>query len=122
MESGAMLGGIAAGLSARTRIDVTLVRIGLVVAVLLSGGVVAAAYVIAWLLLPVDGQQETIGQRAWRDRDGIGVVVAIASLLAVVLIVASATAAHWVDTFAWAAAATAAGLVLIWRNGPPAER
>ncbi|HLH46102.1 MAG TPA: ATP-binding protein, partial [Acidimicrobiales bacterium] len=47
---------------------------------------------------------------------------AIASLLAVVLIVASATAAHWVDTFAWAAAATAAGLVLIWRNGPPAER
>src|SRR5579875_3589945 len=56
VESGAMLGGIAAGLSARTRIDVTLVRIGLVVAVLLSGGVVAAAYVIAWLLLPVDGQ------------------------------------------------------------------
>lgn len=45
-----LLGGVAGGLSARLGIDVTLVRVALVVFGLASG-VGVAAYVVAWLLL-----------------------------------------------------------------------
>src|SRR5579863_8857133 len=61
-----MIAGIAGGIATRLGRDVTIVRIVLVLTALVSG-FGAAAYVFAWLLLPVEGSSETIGARALSD-------------------------------------------------------
>ena len=86
-----MIAGIAGGIATRLGRDVTVVRIVLVLAGLVSGfGVVA--YVVAWLLLPVEGSTETIGARALSDRQGITIVLALVPALVVVLLVGVGTA------------------------------
>ena len=62
-----LIGGVAEGLSKRIGIDVTIVRVGLVLFGLASGTGVAA-YVLAWLFLPVEGEDETSPRR--RSRTG----------------------------------------------------
>src|SRR6202043_440465 len=48
-----LVGGVAAAIAGRIGRDVTTVRIVLVVAAVLSGGFAAAAYVVAWMLIPM---------------------------------------------------------------------
>jgi len=126
-----LLGGVAGGLSARLGIDVTLVRVALVVFGLASG-VGVAAYVVAWLLLqPDDGsdtdgsdtdRSDTIASRALSDGRGLVLALAFAPALVVVLVVSSALGAGFVASLGWPALVSAAGLVLIWRNGEDDER
>lgn len=47
-----MLGGVAAGLGEYFDIDPTLVRLGIVLATLLSGGIVLVAYIALWIIMP----------------------------------------------------------------------
>src|SRR5271170_6330931 len=54
-----MVGGVAAGVSAWTGLDVTIVRLGFVLASLV-GGFGAAAYVLAWLTLPTADEATSI--------------------------------------------------------------
>jgi signal transduction histidine kinase len=100
---------------------VTLVRTAFVVAALFSlfG---AAAYVVAWLLIPAAGTDATIASKALADRRGIALVAGLASLLIVVLVIASALHAGWFDTLAWPLVICVAGVTLIWRNAPPDEQ
>jgi signal transduction histidine kinase len=116
-----LLGGIAGALAARTGRDVTLVRVGLVIAGLFSGFGVAA-YVVVWLLVPVEDEDESIGMRALHDRRGLTLAAAVVPGLVAVLLVASAVRAGWLGTLAWPLSISAAGLVLVWRNGSDAER
>jgi signal transduction histidine kinase len=117
-----LAGGVAAGLAARTGFDVTAVRIVFVLATLLSGGIVAAAYVLAWLLVP-EGEDASIASKAQADRRGIALAAGLASLLVVVLIIASALGAGWLgSTLGWPLIISAGGLVLIWRNAPAEEQ
>ena len=118
-----LVGGVAAGLAARTGFDVTAVRIVFVLATLLSGGIVAPAYVLAWLLVPADGADGSIASKAQADRRGIALAAGLASLLAVVLIIASALGAGWLgSTLGWPLLISVAGIVLIWRNAPADEQ
>ena len=112
------MAGVAAGLAARTGIDVTVIRIAFVVASLLSlfG---AAAYVVAWLLLPADGEASNIGSRALADRRGIALAAGLGSLLIVVFFIASALGAGWLGSVAWPLVISVVGITLIWRNSPP---
>jgi signal transduction histidine kinase/phage shock protein PspC (stress-responsive transcriptional regulator) len=120
-RDGRFLGGVASGLASRIGVDVTLVRIALVLFGLASGAGVAA-YVVAWLLVPVDDEPEAIGARALGDGRGLALVVGLVPLLVVSLLVASALQAPWVGSLAWPAFVSAAGLVLVWRNGSDDER
>ena len=54
-----LVSGLAAGIAARTGVDVTLVRLVFVVAALL-GGFGVAAYVAGWLLIPEEGARQSI--------------------------------------------------------------
>ena len=117
-----LIGGVAGGLAAKTGFDVTAVRLALVVATVLSGGAGAAAYVGAWLLLPADGEDVTIASRAVTDRRGITYAAGLASLLAVLLLLASVFGAGWLASLAWPLVISVAGLVLIWRNAPAGEQ
>jgi signal transduction histidine kinase len=116
-----LAGGVAAGLAARTGLDVTVVRIGFVVAALFSlfG---AAVYVVGWLLIPAAGADGNIAGKAVTDRRGIALAAGLVSLLVVVLIIASALHANWLNTLAWPLVICVAGITLIWRNAPPDEQ
>jgi signal transduction histidine kinase len=118
---GAMLGGVAAGLAARTGFDVTIVRIAFIVGTLLYG-IGAVVYVAAWLLVPAAGAEASVGSKALTDKRGIGLAVALASLLAIVMALASVINAGWLATPGFPLIICAAGLVLIWRNAPADEQ
>ena len=58
-----MLGGVAAGVSAWTGIDVTVVRT-IFVFLAVAGGFGVACYLAAWLLVPATGETANIGSAA----------------------------------------------------------
>jgi signal transduction histidine kinase len=116
-----LIGGVAEGLSKRIGVDVTIVRVGLVLFGLASGTGVAA-YVLAWLFVPVEGEHENIAQRALEDRRGLTLAIGLLPVLVVVFILGTILGAGWIDSITWAAGISAAGLILIWRNGPEEDR
>ena len=115
-----LVGGLAAGLAARTGIDVTVIRIVFVVTALFSGFGVAA-YVVAWLLVPAAGSDSNIASRALTDRRGLALAAGLGSLLAVVLAISGALGASWLWSLAWPLVISVAGITLIWRNSPADE-
>jgi phage shock protein PspC (stress-responsive transcriptional regulator) len=60
-----MLAGVAGGIARYLNADVTLVRI-VIVALTLFSGAGAALYIAAWLLIPADGEEESIAAE-WID-------------------------------------------------------
>jgi len=66
-----MLAGVAGGIARYLNVDATLVRVGIVALTLLMTGVGAALYIAAWLLIPADGDDQSVAA-AWlaarRDR------------------------------------------------------
>ena len=98
-----LVGGVAAGLAARTGLDVTVVRLALVLAGPGDLRLRVAAYVLAWLLVPVAGEDSSIAARAMTDRRGIALAAGLASLLVVVLVIASALGASWLGAAGLAA-------------------
>jgi signal transduction histidine kinase len=116
-----LAGGVAAGVAARTGLDVTLVRAVFVVTAVFSG-FGAAAYVLAWLLIPAAGQGTSIGAKAFTDRRGLTLTAGVCSLIIVLLLIASAVGAPWLSTVSWPLVITAGALVLIWRNAPAEEQ
>jgi signal transduction histidine kinase len=120
-QEGRLVGGVAAGISARTGIGVNLVRTAFVLGSLLSGFGVAV-YVLAWLFVPAVGESGNIAGRAMADRRGIALAAAAASLLALILLIASLLRVGWLGSLSWPPVIALAGLVLIWRNASPDEQ
>jgi phage shock protein PspC (stress-responsive transcriptional regulator) len=58
-----MLGGVAGGLARSLNADVTLVRVVIAALAVLTGAG-APLYLAAWLLIPADGEEQSIGA-AW---------------------------------------------------------
>src|ERR1700733_3809932 len=121
-REGRLAGGVMAGIAAKTGIDVTALRVCVVVATLLTTGFVAAIYVITWLLLPMTGEDTNIASRALTDKRGIGLAAGLGSVLGVLLITASSLGAAWLNAPAWPIIISVCGLVLIARNGAEDER
>jgi signal transduction histidine kinase len=113
---------VAAAIAARIGRDVTTVRIVLVVAAVLSGGFVAAAYVVAWMLIPMAGTEHGLAGKALADRRGLALVAGFWSVLIVVRILASAFKAGWLGSLLFPLAVAGAGLILIWRNASEDEQ
>ncbi len=120
-QEGRLIGGVAAGISARTGIAVNLVRTAFVFSSLLSGFGVAV-YVLAWLFVPAAGENGNIAGRAAADRRGIALAAAAASLLALILLIAALLKLGWLGSLSWPPVIAVAGLVLIWRNASPEEQ
>jgi signal transduction histidine kinase/phage shock protein PspC (stress-responsive transcriptional regulator) len=116
-----MVGGVAAGLAAKYGWDVTVIRTLFVLAGLVSG-LGAAPYVLAWLLVPAQGESRPIATTAVTDKRGIGQAAALASVIVVVLLVVSSVGVSWFGPLGWPLVITVPALVLIWRNAPPAEQ
>ena len=116
-----MIGGVAAGVAARLGFDITVVRIGFVLGALASGFGLAA-YVLAWLLVPAEGDDSSIAGRAVSDWRGIALALSVLPVVGVVLLVANALGAGWLGSLAVPLGVGAGGLVLVYRNVGDEER
>ena len=117
-----LLGGVAAGLAARTGRDPTVIRLALVLVGLVTVGYAFVAYVLFWLLVPVAGADSSIAARVKEDRRGIALAVGLGSMLVALLVLVGAIGGKWVGTLGWPLVISVVGMVLIWRNSPADEQ
>ena len=116
-----LFAGVAGGLAKKFGVDATLVRIAFVIATL-AAGVGLPIYVAAWLLMPLEGHETSIGAKVAKDRHGILLALAFLPLTVATMVLGSALGAAYISTFAWPVFLCAAGGVLVWRNSDPDER
>ncbi|HEY4376459.1 MAG TPA: PspC domain-containing protein [Acidimicrobiales bacterium] len=88
-------GGVAAGVATYLDIDPTLVRAGFVVAGLLAGTATVIAYLLAWVLLPEEGADETLIEAKVRERGLLPTMAIGVGALLLTLIVMSNTPFRW---------------------------
>jgi phage shock protein PspC (stress-responsive transcriptional regulator) len=112
-----ILAGVASGIAAYLGIEPWIVRIGFVILVPF-GGFGALAYLIAWLLVPVEGSQQSLaGDVLRRPPSGLRSYIGVALILLAVAILASAFSEPGVI---WALVLIAFG-VFLFRQDDPAE-
>lgn len=116
-----MFGGVAGGIGRRLGVEPGAVRIAFVVFTLF-GGFGAVAYVVAWLLMPLDDEDHSIGTRVTGDGQGILLALAFVPALVVILVLGATLHLGPVTSLAWPLFAGAAGSVLVWRNCSPDEQ
>jgi signal transduction histidine kinase len=115
-------GGLAAGLGEWRGFSPTTVRIACVVAALVSTGWAVPLYFIGWLLIPAKGATSSIAAKARHDSQGVALAVAVASLLAVFLLLAGVLNDGSIEVYGWPQVVSVACLTLIWRNAPENEQ
>jgi signal transduction histidine kinase len=117
-----LAGGVAAGIAAWRGFSPTTVRIVFVVAALFTHGLAVPLYFAAWLLIPARDAEASIGSRARHDSRGIALAVGLASLLCVLLSLASVLNSGLINNYGWPQVVSVACLALIWRNAPDSEQ
>jgi phage shock protein C len=60
--NGRMAAGVCAGVADYFGIDVTLVRVMLAIAAVLTGGTGILAYLAAWVIIPAEGQKNSVAE------------------------------------------------------------
>jgi phage shock protein PspC (stress-responsive transcriptional regulator) len=117
-----VLGGVCGAVSRQTGIDVTWVRVGCVLACIFMGGMVLV-YAVAWMMIPMEGQETTIFSRAVKDKHGIRLVVAVLiPVLVLTTVLTSTLHVPVVGFISWPTLIAVALLVLIWRNANDSEK
>jgi signal transduction histidine kinase len=117
-----VLGGVCGAVSSATGIDATWVRIGFVLAAIASG-VMVLVYVMAWLLIPMQGETSNIYSRAISDRRGIQVTAAILIPVLIALqLITSSLHLGFVGFIGWPTLLAVGVVVLIWRNANESEK
>jgi signal transduction histidine kinase len=121
----ALLAGVLAGISARTGIDLIVLRVVFVIATIATGGLLLLAYLVAWAALPASGRAPPAPARLarlrvrgdWRVAAGVGLLT-LSLLLAF-----RQLGIWWSDALAWPLALAAFGAALLWdRSRSSADR
>jgi phage shock protein PspC (stress-responsive transcriptional regulator)/signal transduction histidine kinase len=115
-------GGVAAGIGTWRGFSPTTVRIGCVVAALVTTGWAVPIYFIGWLVIPAKGSDTSIAAKARHDSQGVALAVGVASLLAVFLLLAGVLNDGSIEIYCWPQVVSVACLTLIWRNAPEGEQ
>lgn len=117
-----VVAGVCGGVAEAFGIDPLVVRVA-AIALALAGGAGAVAYVAGWLLLPREGEGESLVEAARRRRrlDSAEMLALGAIVLGVVLLVRAA--GLWFnDAIVWPVALAGFGLAVIWRQADGDER
>jgi len=101
--------------------DPTLVRLGFVLAAIFSGFGIAL-YIVMWLILPADGDAESIASRAVHDWRGIVLALSLVPLVVLTVALGTALGIGWVSGLAVPVGIGAGGAILLWRNVGSEER
>jgi signal transduction histidine kinase len=110
-----LVAGVCAGLSNRLGIDPILLRVGFGATSLL-GGTGLVLYVIAWALVPEEGERGTLMARIAGRRETWLVVSGIVCLLLSVLLLFREWGLWISDAVVWPVLMAGAGAALIWRQ------
>jgi signal transduction histidine kinase len=117
-----MVGGVLAGLAARTDVDPVVFRVAFVVAAVATGGLVLLAYLVAWAAIPAYGEESApvaqIGHLPrirgdWRVAGGVGLLT-LSALLAF-----RELGIWWSDAWVWPLVLAAFGAALLWERSRP---
>ena len=115
-------GGVASGVAAWRGFNPITVRIVFAVASIITAGWAVPFYFLAWLLVPAEGEQTNIWNRAKHDSRGMTLAFGLASLLAVFLVLAQVLNNGVIERYGWAQVVSVAVLTLIWRNASEDEQ
>jgi phage shock protein PspC (stress-responsive transcriptional regulator)/anti-sigma regulatory factor (Ser/Thr protein kinase) len=114
-REGGVFGGVCAGLGRRLGIDPLIFRVGFIAGAA-AGGVGLALYMLAWALIPGEGEARWTAptvpgsRESWQVGSGIGLIV-----LAVLLLFREW--GFWIgDALVWPVVLAAAGGSLLWRE------
>ena len=116
-----VLGGVCGALASSFGVDVTWIRIGVVILSICTG-VTILPYAVAWLLIPMEGESSSIFSRAVNDRAGIRMLIALVPVLIVAQITVSALHLGYLGLIGWPTILAVGLGVLIWRNAGESER
>ena len=119
-----VIGGVAGGLGDYFNVDPLLIRIGFV-GLMLFGGAGLVLYVVAWLLIPHEGSDESTVERvlrrfaSWRLFWIGAVIVAFLIVLWVLSGSIRETGYYWIDSpIFWAIAVIVVGVLVLRRESP----
>ncbi len=117
-----VLGGVCGAISRATGIDAMWVRIGFVL-LAIGSGVLVLVYALAWMLIPLEGENDNVYSRVVSDRRGIRTVAAILiPLLIAVQFITSSLHIGFVGFLGWPTFLAAGVVILIWRNADASEK
>ena len=117
-----IVGGVLAGIAAQLGWDVRLVRVLFLVGVVVTGGLLLAAYAVGWLLIPAaqsGGRATPVSvpgrRRGWQLGLGVGLLTTSG------LLVFRELGLWWSDAVVWPLVLAVAGATLLWAQSRRAD-
>jgi signal transduction histidine kinase len=114
-REGAIIGGVCAGLGRRLGIDPIVLRV-VFIAATAAGGLGAITYLLAWALVPAEGESRAPSLRVPGGRDSWSVATGIGMLVFAVLLLFREWGLWVGDALVWPVVLAASGGALIWRQ------
>src|SRR5690349_20486087 len=112
-----LLGGVLAGLSARTGIDVVAHRVAFVVIAVATGGLALRGYLVAWAGRPgKPGVARALARRLPRARRNWRLVAGAGLLTLSALLAFRELGIWWSDALAWPLVLAAFGSAVLWER------
>jgi signal transduction histidine kinase len=114
-----LVGGVLAGLGARTSIDVVVLRVAFVVAAVASGGLALLAYLVAWAALPAEGNGSpalALPGRLPKVRGDRRVGAGVGLLTLSALLAFRELGIWWSDQLVWPLVLAAFGAAVLWER------
>jgi signal transduction histidine kinase len=114
-----LVGGVLAGLGARTGIDLAVLRVAFVVVAVVSGGLALPAYLVAWAALPAeDGGSPALALpgRLPKVRGDRRVAAGVGLLTLSALLAFRELGIWWSDAAAWPLVLAAFGAAVLWER------
>jgi signal transduction histidine kinase len=117
----AVVGGVCAGLGRRLGIDPIVLRV-VFIAATAAGGLGLIAYLLAWALLPAEGDSRAPALRVPGGRDSWSVATGMGMLVFAVLLLFRQWGLWVGDALVWPVVLAASGGALIWRQSATAAQ
>jgi signal transduction histidine kinase len=115
-----VLVGVCGGVARALGVDPLIVRVA-AVALAFAGGAGVIAYAAGWLLLPREGEEESLARSAHRaSKVDPAEALAIGSIVLGVVLLVRATGVWFSDAVVWPVALAGFGLAVIWRQADDA--
>ncbi|MEA2190311.1 MAG: hypothetical protein QOI73_432, partial [Solirubrobacteraceae bacterium] len=118
-----IVAGVCAGLAKRFGVDPLLLRI-LFAATTIASGIGLVAYVLAWIVLPAEGADDSAARaltQGWGRRGTVEVALGVGFLLLAVLLAFRKLGLPFSDVLIWPLVLVAAGGALIWHRSASAD-